>query len=263
VIVTRLAGSFAILPDTGGSFVEAAAGATPTDVAWSADGKYAYLTHQGAMELGRVTLSVPAVTSALTLPFHPFRVRRSHDGTRLYVTGDGDSVMALDLATGSRVDAYGMEVDQNGLAETADGSKLYASSQSAGTIREITVATGVVGRSFPATGFTQEVVLGRGDSVLFAASESHLAVQVWSLSTGTLTDSIPVGRPTFGMALSPDGKRLYVTAPSAGLVFVLDPAARAVLDSLPVGGTPRRVAFNARGTRAVVANENGWVDFIE
>jgi YVTN family beta-propeller protein len=262
IVVSCLGDSFAVLPAIGGSYTVRAAGTTPTDVAFSTDGRFAYLTQQGDQAIGKVTLATPAVTGTFAVPFSPFRIRRSRSGTKLFVTGAADSVVMLDIATGARLAAYAMEVAQNGLAESLDGSKLYVGSQDAGVVREITIATGTAGRTFVTGAFTQEVVLSADGSLMFVARESSPYLSVWNLATGTTVDSILLGRATFGMALSPDGKRLYATAPGAGKVFIVDAIARTVLDSLDVGGTPRRVAFNSSGNRAVVANEAGWVDFI-
>lgn len=262
IITARLANAFAILPAGGGSFVSGLAGAVPTDVTYSVDGVYAYLTHQGAQELGRIELSIPQVTAILPLPFNPYRIVRSHAGTTLFVTGNSDSVLSINLATGARQAAYGMEVNQNGLVETADGARLYVSSPTGGVVREITVATGAVGRTFTVGGTAQDVALSLDGKRLFVAVENSNFIQVWTVSSGTRTDSIDVGSGTFGLALAPDGTRLYATAPADGQVFIIDPATLAILDALPVGGTPRRIGFNAGGSRAVVSNEAGWVDFI-
>jgi DNA-binding beta-propeller fold protein YncE len=46
-------------------------------------------------------------------------------------------------------------------------------------------------------------------------------------------------------------------------VYLLDWKSGAVLKTVTTGGTPRRIGFAANGSTAVVANEGGWVDFIE
>jgi len=67
----------------------------------------------------------------------------------------------------------------------------------------------------------------------------------------------------FGLAVSPDGAVIYVSRPNAGEIVIVDRAVLAVVDTLATGGVPRRVAFNRLGTMAIIANENGWVDFIQ
>lgn len=254
------AAQVAVLPPTGGSHTLIAAQLNPTDVAFSRDGASAFVANQGGGTLGRLNVAGGTQTTAHPIGFSPFRVRVSRDGTRVFVAGNGGGVAVMNRATGAPITSYTMQADQNGLAETQDGSHLYVSSMSFGVVREVTTATGVVGRSFAIGGTAQEVVLSSNDALLFVAVESSDFVQVWNLASGTKIDSIDVGAGTFGMALSPDGQRLYAT--SVGVVTIIDAAARTVLSTVPVGGNPRRVAFNRPGTRAIVANESGWVDFI-
>jgi hypothetical protein len=54
---------------------------------------------------------------------------------------------------------------------------------------------------------------------------------------------------------------LYVT--SSGYVYVVDPVSRTLINYAVVGGVTRQVAFSADGSIGIVANENGWVDFIK
>jgi hypothetical protein len=36
-----------------------------------------------------------------------------------------------------------------------------------------------------------------------------------------------------------------------------------VVNTISTGGTPRAMAFSARGETAIIANESGWVDFVQ
>jgi YVTN family beta-propeller protein len=65
-----------------------------------------------------------------------------------------------------------------------------------------------------------------------------------------------------GLALSPDGAVLYVGLLHAGEVAVLDRQTLRQVSTIPTGGKPRRIAFDAAGRRAIIANENGWVDLV-
>jgi YVTN family beta-propeller protein len=65
------------------------------------------------------------------------------------------------------------------------------------------------------------------------------------------------------MALSPDWRQLYVSSSLGGAVYLLDWKTGATLKTVTTGGTPRRIGFAADGSTAVIANEGGWVDFIE
>jgi DNA-binding beta-propeller fold protein YncE len=66
------------------------------------------------------------------------------------------------------------------------------------------------------------------------------------------------------MEVTPDSTQLYVTGflDGVGQVHVVARTGRTIIRSHPVGGVPRRIAFTRTGSRAVIANESGWVDFI-
>lgn len=56
---------------------------------------------------------------------------------------------------------------------------------------------------------------------------------------------------------------LYVSTSYYGSrVHVVDPATRTVVRIIDTGGVPRRIAFMSSGEVGIVANEGGWVDFI-
>jgi len=73
---------------------------------------------------------------------------------------------------------------------------------------------------------------------------------------------ISIGGLGFGLAVTPDGAEIYVTQSLAGRVQIVDRATLRARQPLETRGRPRRIAFDRRGTTGVVANEEGWVDFI-
>jgi YVTN family beta-propeller protein len=136
------------------------------------------------------------------------------------------------------------------------------SNQSDGTISEVDLTNNTVARTLTVGGHPQELVLSPGGTLLFVADETG-SIQIWSLRDGQKRGDITVPGGAFAMAVSPDWRQLYVTSAQGGAVYLLDWKTGAVLKTVTTGGTPRRIGFAADGSMAVVANEGGWIDFIE
>jgi YVTN family beta-propeller protein len=239
-----------------------AVGAVPTDVTVDAAGAYAYVTNQFSSNIGVIDLGTNTQVATIPVSGDPFRVRLSPDGSSLFVTGNADSLFIIDVQSRQITGRLGIGLDANGLAIERTGSRLYVSNQSDGTISEVDLTTNTVARTLTVGGHPQELVLSPGGTLLFIADETG-SIQVWSLRDGSKRGDIAVPGGAFAMAVSPDWRQLYVTSAHGGAVHLLDWKTGAVLKTVTTGGTPRRIGFSANGSTAVVANEGGWVDFIE
>ena len=237
-------------------------GAVPTDVAIDATGAFAYVTNQFSSNIGVIDLSTNTEVDHIAVSGDPFRVRVSPDGNSLFVTGNADSLFIIDVQSRAITGRLGIGLDANGLAVDYTGTRLYVSNQSDGTVDEVDLASNTVVRSIAVGGHPQELVLSPGGTLLFVADEAG-SIQIWSLRSGIRRGSIAVPGGAFAMAVSPDWRQLYVTSSLGGAVYLLDWKTGATLKTVTTGGTPRRIAFAANGSTAVIANEGGWVDFIE
>ena len=235
-------------------------GSVPTDVTFSANSLEGYVTNQGTHDVG--VLSVPAGSqpTSVAVPGDPFRVRRG-TGSIVYVTGNADSVFAINTVTQQIVGRVAVGLDPNGIAISADGSRLYVTNLSSGDLSEVNTGTMAVVRTITLGGVPQDVVVSPDGTELYVANEAG-AMQVVTLSSGVVTAASSATGGLFGLALSPDGARLVGSRPGSGSVLFIDRATRAVLGSVATGGFPRRVAFDLLGSIVVVANESGWVDLI-
>jgi YVTN family beta-propeller protein len=239
-----------------------AVGAVPTDVTVDAAGTFAYVTNQFSSNIGVIDLGTNTQVASIPVSGDPFRVRLSPDGHSLFVTGNADSLFTIDVQSRQVTGRLGIGLDANGLAIERTGSRLYVSNQSDGTVSEVDLTTNTVARTLTVGGHPQELVLSPGGTLLFVADETG-SIQVWSLRDGSKRGDIAVPGGAFAMAVSPDWRQLYVTSAQGGAVYLLDWKTGAVLKTVTTGGTPRRIAFAANGAMAVVANEGGWVDYIE
>jgi YVTN family beta-propeller protein len=239
-----------------------AVGSVPTDIEVDRAGTYAYVTNQFSSNVGVIDLATSAQVATIPVSGDPYRVVLSPDGTSLFVTGNADSLFIVDVASRAIAARLAVGLDANGVAANYSGTRLYVSNQSDGTVSEVDLTTNSVLRTIPVGGHPQELVLSPGGTLLFVADESG-SVQIWSLRAGTKRGQIEVPGGAFAMAVSPDWRQLYLSSSLGGAVYLIDWKTGATLKTVTTGGVPRRIAFTADGATAVVANEAGWVDFIE
>jgi YVTN family beta-propeller protein len=237
-------------------------GSVPTDVTVDRSGTYAYVTNQFSSNVGVIDLSSNTQVATIDVTGDPFRVKLSPDGAKLFVTGNSDSLFIVDVTSRGITGRLAIGLDANGLAVDFSGTRLYVSNQSDGTVSEVDLTTNTVLRTLPVGGHPQELVLSPGGTLLFVADESG-SLQMWSLRQGTKRGDIAVPGGAFAMAVSPDWRQLYISSSLGGTLYMIDWKTGATLNTVSTGGTPRRIGFAADGATAVVANEAGWVDFIQ
>lgn len=239
-----------------------AVGAVPTDIEVDRTGAYAYVTNQFSSNVGVIDLATNVQVATIPVSGDPYRVVLSPDGSSLFVTGNADSLFIVDVASRAITARLAVGLDANGVAANYNGTRVYVSNQSDGTVSEVDLTTNTVLRTIPVGGHPQELVLSPGGTLLFVADESG-SVQIWSLRAGRKRGEIAVPGGAFAMAVSPDWRQLYISSSLGGAVYLIDWKTGATLKTVTTGGMPRRIAFAADGATAVVANEAGWVDFIE
>src|SRR6266576_321635 len=203
-----------------------------------------------------------------------FEVLSVKDDKSVYVSSNDQNVYVFDPKTGQVTTTLHLGGQlTNGFAlqefvRHPDGIRLYADQISSGTVAEIDTRTNTVVRTFTISpGYTrlQGMALSHDGTRLYVADEGGV-LRVVDIASGTPVDTVVVGPRAFGVALSPDDSQLYVGVMDLGLVRVIDRASLAIVNTIQLpesGAFPRRIAFNQDGTIAVIADENGWVHFVQ
>ena len=235
-------------------------GSTPTELAFNASGTKAFVTNQFSNSVGVIDVATNVQTETIPVTGNPFQVIVSPDASRIYVTTNADYVYAIDLATRTVVGALATGATANGLAISADGTKLYVSTRAGGSVMEVNTATMTTLRTFTPGGTTQGVILSPDGSEMYVVNEQG-TLYAYNLGTGALAWTLYLNGSGFGVALSPDGTKLYVTVMSSGTVQVVNRATHAISRSYFVEGTPRRIGTTSDGT-VIVANEQGYVTWL-
>lgn len=263
VYVTQLdAGTITRLNlETGAIEGTVAVGLVPTDVEFNAGGMTAYVTNQFSENVGVVDVAAGTQGPTAAVGGTPFRVVVHPENGRVYVSSNSDSIYVIDPASNAVTARIKVGLDPNGFAFSRNGSRLWVSNQSDGTVTELNTGTNTVTRVLVTGGTPQDVVVSADGAELYVANLAD-GIQVWNLRRAARITTIPLQGGGFGLALTPDGTQLYAAATLSGQVYVINRATRAILRVLSLGGAPRRVAFSAKGDVAVISNEAGSVAFV-
>jgi YVTN family beta-propeller protein len=233
-----------------------------TAVAFSASGRLfaSGAPSDGVSEIDPATGTVLGSLNGLSGT--PYDLLVSSDEQTLFLSTSNGVIYFIDLPTLTvrhQVQVSGSLVH---LALHPTLPLLYASPQGATQIFEINTGTRASrGISIPVSA-PQAIAVSIDGTELYVASEAG-TVEVVPLTAGVSAASIPLGCGAYGLVQTPDGAQLYVSCALAGTVKILDRAARSVVGTLATGGTPRRIAVSFDGATVVVANEGGWVNFIQ
>jgi YVTN family beta-propeller protein len=231
----------------------------PTDVAFSPDGSWAYVTNQGARTIGIVNTRINQQVDAVPVEGDPFRVVVGPEGQVIYATTNAGNLVQIDPQRRAVSWTIHLGGNLNGLAINPEGTRVYVGDVG-GKVYEVGADGGII-RSLAVPGRPQGLVLSRGGNELYVAGEAGNLV-VLALETGTEVARIPLAAGGFGLAVTPDQAQIWVTAPRTGQVFVLDRLSRAIVNTIAVGGIPRRIAFDRSGATAVIADEAGAIRFV-
>jgi YVTN family beta-propeller protein len=231
-------------------------------VAINPAGTEAFVTNQHSRTIGVVDIASRSQVATIPLGHDPFVVSFAPDGSRAFVTTNDGVVYAINPATRAVVDSVLTGHGSNGLALSPDATKLYVSAFAAGTVHEVNLATFTVARTFNTGGAPQGLVVAPDGAELYVANEAG-RIEVWNLASGTHTTSITLPGSAFDLTMSPDGSRLAAGLMFSGAVSIVNRQTRSIVRTTTTGGSPRRMKFSADGLTLVVANEAGWIDFIQ
>ena len=241
------------------SLIAVPVGRVPTDVAFSPDGRWAYVTNQRAQTVGIVDARTARQVHTVAVSGDPFRVVVGSEGQLIYVTTNTGNLLLIDPAMRRVTRTVPLGGNLNGLAVNSAGTRVYVGDVR-GVVYELN-AEGDVLRGFAVPGRPQGLGLSADGRELYAAGEDGDLI-VLDLENGSEIARVDLGASGFGLAVTPDQTQIWVTAPSAGRIFMLDRPSRTIRSTLDVGGRPRRIAFDPSGALAVTADEAGSIRFV-
>lgn len=235
-------------------------GAEPTNVAFSPEGRTAFVASQLSAAVDRLPVGDAIPDASWPTPGnHPFQVAVAPDGRRVFATGNAGYLFIFAAASGEPLGRVRTAAAPNGLALSRDGRRVYLThlgSSEVGVVEVETQAYRALGRLDGAQG--QGIVLADDDRVLYAVSESSDQLCRFDTETGARQECATTASGPFGLALTPDGRELWVTTLEGELQRFAVPNLK-VIATLDLGGRLRRIAMDPLGRGAVIADESGRV----
>lgn len=163
----------------------------------------------------------------------PHNVQVSPDGTRVWVTNNGEPV-------GNAAAHQGMGKDEH-------------QAMGAGAVWVMDATTDAVLAKVPVGLHPAHVVLTPDGRFAYVTNGGDNTLSVIDASTQRLVSTIAVGKFPHGIRVSPDGRQAYVANLKGGTVSVVDTAGQKEVTQIPVGKGPAQVGFTPDGRLAFVS----------
>lgn len=164
----------------------------------------------------------------------PHNVQVSPDGTRVWVTNNGEPV--ADAA-----------------AHQGMGKDEHQAMGGAGAVWVMDATTNAVLAKVPVGLHPAHVVLTPDGRFAYVTNGGDNTLSVIDASTQRPVATIAVGKFPHGIRVSPDGKQAYVANLKGGTVSVVDTASQKEVTQIPVGKGPAQVGFTPNGRLAFVS----------
>lgn len=238
-------------------------GDLPTSLTFNNAGTRAYVGNQNGGSVSVIDVASNTVSGTITLPAAtPVVSVAVVPGDSLLIVGTTGPLYVYRLPGHAFVRSVAMDGIANALA--IRDSIVYVNN-TAGQVRIVDWRSGQLLGTITTGGVTQGIVVSSDGQQLYVANEAG-QFEVWDIATGQMNGAplLMPGGGGFSMAQHPVTGHLYVgTSYYSNRVNVIDPVARSIVRVIYTGGTVRRIAFTQNGAVGIVANEGGWVDFID
>ncbi|MBB4424729.1 YVTN family beta-propeller protein/autotransporter-associated beta strand protein [Bradyrhizobium sp. CIR48] len=203
------------------------------------------------------TLSNAPIGSPIGTSAYPHSAVFSADGRFAYVVAMSGAVEVIDVAGRTVVATIPVAGLTAGLALSPDGSSLYVTSSSGGSVTVISTATNLVVGSPIAVGVAPfGVVVSPDGTRAYVANQGSANISIIDAASKTVIGTVAAGSSPSGITMSPDGSRIYVANQSSGSVSVIDAVSQSVVTTVSVSGLPLSVAVSPDGSRIYVATQS-------
>jgi DNA-binding beta-propeller fold protein YncE len=236
-------------------------GSVPSRVIVGRGGRFAYVSNQFDRTISIIDLSQQLCVHDIAVRGDPGPLVLDPLTGLLHVATNEDRLLALDLQSGTTIDAIALPATSHHLALHPDGERLYVATRAGGAVLEIALRPYTLLRRWHVGGLPQALAMRRNGASLFVANETR-GIDVIDLIGGRPCSRLEVQGGCFGLALSPSERVVYAAAPATGVVHVADTRTMRWVGTIAVGGSPREMTFDPSGRSLVVANEAGWVDVV-
>lgn len=236
----------------------------PLAAAFSPDGAWAYVAHNGIGQLDVIDVATATVWQTLDLPTHQ-GVQVTADGQTLFVGGaeSGKVHRLTRQADGTLVagEAWHFDAFVATLALSPGGSWLYVVSNTNSRIWQVNPQTGEVVRHLIAGEYPYGVAVAPDETTVYISNAGGDDVSVLDFATGQAVAAVPTDLNPMGLALDAAGAHLFVANSDADSLSIVDTATLQVVETIdlrgtldaPLGGSPNEVVQSPDGTRLFVS----------
>lgn len=257
----------------------------PVEAAFSADGRYAYVTQYGLKGPGSGEPSTDKCTggeeigrSAIfrmdmeTLQWDqvievgrvPKFLTLSPDGTTALVSNWCDStVSVVDLEAGQEVRTIEVDAAPRGSVILPDGRTAYVTAMYADELYRLDLEAGTSELVRETGRKPRHLTLSPDGTRVYMTEAGADRLVVMDAETAEIIDTAPTGREPRSMAISTDGTALYVVNYYENTVSKFDAATLEELQREDVGVHPVGVAYEPTQHRVWVANYQGTIDVFD
>lgn len=250
-------------------------GRGPHEVAASPDGTRAYVSNYGSFAIfrqGEQARSEPGKTITVldlgsrkvagTIDLEEYRqphgIRLSRDGSRLWVTCEGNqAVLEIDPAEGKIRKVWRTEQETSHMiVATRDEKKLYVANIGSGSVSVINRITDEVTNLPTGPGAEGIDISPDGKEVWVTNREAHTISVIETKSDRVTASFESGGKMPIRVKFTPDGTQAWVSTARSNAVTVFDAARRSKVATIPVGSMPVGIEISPDGRHAFVANTN-------
>lgn len=253
----------------------------PVENAWSADGRYAYVTnyrmkgpsfgpagddmcHDSASIdtsfVYKVDTQTQKVVKAYAVGKTPKYIAITPDQKTLLVTNwCSFTLSVIDEESGETVREVRLGPAPRGITVTQDSTTAYVTAFATNNIYRVDLATGTTRVVSSPGKATRHVILSPDDSLLYVVASRDNAVYKIDTASGRVLDRVSPGPEPRSMAMSPDGTALYVVIYNKHLVVKIRTSDMTVIDSEPTEYKPIGVTYEPTTGTVWVASYGGAI----
>lgn len=175
----------------------------------------------------------------------------------LWVTlGDSDQLVEVDPVTFTPIRRITVDRGVHGLASSADGSRIYLTSDKTGNFQIVDVKQGKVVAQIPLGPDPNQLTITKDGKFAYVPMRGEHKIAVVQLDPLRLIKKLPSPSGPHDAYTSPDGSRIYVGAQYGTGIVVIDPVQQDVLHVIPTPAGVRPMRPSADGKTLYVALSN-------
>jgi len=233
-------------------------GISPTSVAITPNGLYAYVTNSNLASNSVSVINIFTNTVVATISNvgpEPWNIAITPNGLYAYVTNFGrNSVSLVNISTNTEVEDITVGTSPVAVAITPNGLYAYVANYGSANVSVINTATNIAVATITVGTNPRGVAITPDGLYAYVTNYGSANVSVINTATNTVVATITVGTNPYAIAITPNGLYAYVTNYGSNNVSVINTSTNTVVDTITVGGSPIGVVITPNGLYAYVAN---------